>query len=224
MLAVGDLLAKGSTVLSAVGSEITVALKTIYASANFTGAGSLNSVGNITKYGAGSESASGTMVSDADLIATGAASLAATGSELSVPLLELDGAFNGNASGTINATAIRANFASTSLSGAGTIGFYVMALYNGLFESDLITIYRETEDGLDLRITEDGDSRIILNRSNAASGSLTATGTKVPFLPKIYAKDDGIWKTVTPYVKYNGSWTEPQRVYVNDNGNWKRVY
>jgi hypothetical protein len=40
----------------------------------------------------------------------------------------------------------------------------------------------------------------------------------------IYTKDGGVWKAATPYLKKNGTWTEPTQVWTKDAGIWKLVY
>ena len=59
--------------------------------------------------------------------------------------------------------------------------------------------------------------------------SLTGSGTLVANAVEsddfnMYVKDAGVWKDSIPYVKYEGTWIEPQSIYKNVSGTWQRVY
>jgi hypothetical protein len=77
----------------------------------------------------------------------------------------------------------------------------------------------------DTRITESGDTRITNDiASNAASSSLVAEGTLVPFAKAAYYHYSGSWKPMDIYVKWDGNWTTNFIIYKNISGIWKRSY
>lgn len=97
-------------------------------------------------------------------------------------------------------------------------------MHYGQFQSESGILLRETEQA-DLRITESGDFRetsILIQ--NAAQSFFVAEGTKLPFTTSMYIKDNGVWKNLIPSVKYLGSWTDVDKIYVKTNNEWKRVY
>lgn len=88
-------------------------------------------------------------------------------------------------------------------------------------QSDLI---RETE-AEDIRITEDGNIRITgETQLNISEGLLRAEPNLIRFGREAYRNIDGTWTRCDLYIKYNGSWIEPDSVYKNINGAWQRVY
>jgi len=92
------------------------------------------------------------------------------------------------------------------------------------FESVSEVLERITEAS-DLRITEAGDTRITNDAiNNAAESSLVADPLLKPLASGAYVKVSGVWKLFVPYVKYNGSWQQPNAIYKKISGNWKRVY
>jgi hypothetical protein len=96
--------------------------------------------------------------------------------------------------------------------------------YQGTLEGSIGTFTRVTETG-DRRVTEDGTVRITEQLAfNSAVGSLIAFGTRVPFSSEPYVNDQSSWKLFVPYIKYNGLWKIPSRIYKKINGNWKRIF
>ena len=94
----------------------------------------------------------------------------------------------------------------------------------GQFESVSEELTRITEAS-DTRITEAGDIRITNEETgNTVVGSLVAEATLKPLASEPYVKVSGVWKLFVPYVKYNGSWQQPNAIYKKISGNWKRVY
>lgn len=110
--------------------------------------------------------------------------------------------------GVVNAVA------STLLTGNPTV------LHSGIVAS--VPEPRITEDG-NGRITQSGDRRVTSDRGAVAGGTMDIFGTHIPFSAGFYAKKNGLWGPVTPYVYFNGAWRTPT-VYVKRNGDWLRVY
>jgi hypothetical protein len=85
-------------------------------------------------------------------------------------------------------------------------------------------IYERTTEASDLRITENGDTRITNEvQENSAISSIYVVPTYKPLETTAYIRIDGVWKIYVPYVKYNNTWTQPT-IYKKISGNWKRVY
>ena len=100
-----------------------------------------------------------------------------------------------------------------------------MTIQYGEFKSYNATdLIRDLETGTDIRITEDGDTRITgVVLVNTGVSSMTAEGTKSGFLNIMYVKYLGAWKNSQPYVKHLGSWKEPTEIYKKVGTNWTRV-
>jgi hypothetical protein len=81
---------------------------------------------------------------------------------------------------------------------------------------------RVTESG-DPRITQGGEFRSTFGIINLTSSEMTPTPTLIPFAGQIYGHRNGAYRPVIPRVKRGGVWVRP-KVYVNNNGTWKRVY
>lgn len=84
------------------------------------------------------------------------------------------------------------------------------------------TLTRITEDG-NPRIVDTGAFRASVGQGNAANTELIATPTVTPFVQGLKGNISGSWGIVTPRVNRGGSWVTP-KVYVKNNGTWKRVY
>tara|TARA_R110002167_G_scaffold46587_2_gene138847 strand:- start:195 stop:500 length:306 start_codon:yes stop_codon:yes gene_type:complete len=100
-----------------------------------------------------------------------------------------------------------------------------MTIQYGEFRSYNATdLIRDLETGTDIRITEDGDTRITgIVLINTGVSSMTAEGTKSGFLNIMYVKYLGAWKNSQPYVKHLGSWKEPTEIYKKVGTTWTRV-
>ena len=100
-----------------------------------------------------------------------------------------------------------------------------MTIQYGEFKSYNATdLIRDLETGTDIRITEDGDTRITgIVLVNSGISSMTAEGTKSGFLNIMYVKYLGAWKNSQPYVKHLGSWKEPTEIYKKVGTTWTRV-
>tara|TARA_R110000868_G_scaffold153223_1_gene378602 strand:- start:706 stop:1011 length:306 start_codon:yes stop_codon:yes gene_type:complete len=100
-----------------------------------------------------------------------------------------------------------------------------MTIQYGEFKSYNATdLIRDLETGTDIRITEDGDTRITgVVLVNTGVSSMTAEGTKSGFLNIMYVKYLGAWKNSQPYVKHLGSWKEPTEIYKKVGTTWTRV-
>ena len=100
-----------------------------------------------------------------------------------------------------------------------------MTIQYGEFKSYNATdLIRDLETGTDIRITEDGDTRITgIVLINTGVSSMTAEGTKSGFLNIMYVKYLGAWKNSQPYVKHLGSWKEPTEIYKKVGTTWTRV-
>ena len=82
--------------------------------------------------------------------------------------------------------------------------------------------YRGTSDGLNRRITEDGNDRII-ETPNAFEGTLTADGTRIAFAGSITVKNTGAWQVPTSYANDGGTWKAVASAYYFDSTIWKRI-
>ena len=84
------------------------------------------------------------------------------------------------------------------------------------------TLTRITEDGRP-RIVDTGAFRASVGQGNTAIAELTTTPTVTPFVQGLKGNINGSWGNVTPRVKRGANWVTP-KVYVKNNGTWKRVY
>ena len=110
-------------------------------------------------------------------------------------------------------------------SGSGTVSADGEVLYGGSFRASVdVGGTRYTEGGVDIRITEGGDTRVVLINENFGDSVLTASGTKITFNSDMFINVSDVWKESIPYVKYEGEWQEPIAIYKNVSGNWKRVH
>lgn len=97
-------------------------------------------------------------------------------------------------------------------------------IHNGNFEPILDTPIRILENG-DVRITEDSDTRITDGvRYSSAESGLHANPKLIKFTSRIFWKLNNIWKQGFFFVKNNGVWQMPTKVYRKINSIWKRVY
>lgn len=89
---------------------------------------------------------------------------------------------------------------------------------------DVISVERYTEDD-NLRITEAGDTRITNEITpNLITSDLLATPSLFTFTREAFYNVNGVWKFLTPYVKHNNTWKEPDAIYVKQSGVWRRGY
>ena len=95
-------------------------------------------------------------------------------------------------------------------------------------------------EGLDSRILEDGTSASFIVGTSSVTfqgfvtrkgvsnlqgnGSLESTADIIPFSSSVYAKVNGSWVSVIPYVKSNNIWSTPVYIGINNGTSWKRVY
>ena len=87
-----------------------------------------------------------------------------------------------------------------------------------------IEVDRYTEAS-DLRITESGDTRVTeLIYPNIITSDLSATPTLKVWIGTAYYNVHGVWKFLTPYIKHNNTWKEPDAIYVKQSGKWRRSY
>jgi hypothetical protein len=92
------------------------------------------------------------------------------------------------------------------------------------FESVVEPSIRITEAS-DIRITEAGDTRITNDAANnTAESSMVADPLLIPLSKGAYVKVSGVWQLFVPYVKYNGTWQQPNAIYKKTSGIWQRVY
>lgn len=98
-----------------------------------------------------------------------------------------------------------------------------MTIHIGEFRNIVEDSIRVTED-VNTRITESGDIRITVGvQGNSGISTLIVNSTLIPFVTGMFVKYLTNWKLSTAYVKYNSSWVLPENIYINQNGNWKRV-
>lgn len=90
----------------------------------------------------------------------------------------------------------------------------ITVIYNRVTEADDTRI---TENGIDIRITND-------STGNIADSSLVANPTFTKFDSIPYLKVAGVWRLGSYYVKNNGTWKQPEVIYKKISGQWKRVY
>lgn len=117
------------------------------------------------------------------------------------------------------------HIAATSLTGTGTKTSAASQIANASFppsgSSDTrITEASDTrilENGTDIRVTEEGTQ-------GTAISSIVATPTKILFDGELHLNVLGTWKEAVPYVKWEGSWVQPESIYKHTGGEWKRVY
>lgn len=81
---------------------------------------------------------------------------------------------------------------------------------------------RALENGTDIRITEQGDIRIMAIE-NAGEGTIFGDITLTPFAGDMQVKNSGTWQVPVTWVKHEGTWKTATTGYVNDNGIWKRI-
>lgn len=113
---------------------------------------------------------------------------------------------------------------SISLAGAGSVAYDPFRAYFAELTVGTQEYIRET-DTSDIRITDPSDTRITDEIPfNVITTMAVFSSTYVPFDPTPWVKHSSTWKEFLPYIKYNGSWVVPSRMYVNDSGSWRRVY
>lgn len=94
----------------------------------------------------------------------------------------------------------------------------------GQVESGVVILERFTEDD-NLRITETGDTRITNDVvTNVITSYLNAIPSLLTYNKEAFYNVNGVWKFLTPYVKHNNTWKEPNAIYVKQSGVWRRGY
>lgn len=107
-----------------------------------------------------------------------------------------------------------------NLNANGILNGNTIMIHNAIVISE--DLRRSTESG-DPRITESGEFRSSFSASNMITSELIPTPTIIPFSGQIFGHRNGAYHPVRPSVKRGGVWVDP-RVYVKNNGTWKRVY
>lgn len=102
----------------------------------------------------------------------------------------------------------------------GLLNGNIEMILNAIVSSE--PLRRVTESG-DPRIIHTGEFREAYGINNLVTGIVSSTPGTTPFAGQLYAHRNGGYKLVSPSVKHNGSWVVP-KVYVKDNGTWKRVF
>jgi hypothetical protein len=97
-------------------------------------------------------------------------------------------------------------------------------IHNGNFQPVTDNLTRILENG-DTRVTEISDIRITDNIlfSGAESG-IYANPSLIKFTTRVFYKINNVWKQGFFFVKNNGVWQAPSKMYRYINNFWKRVY
>lgn len=155
-----------------------------------------------------------------------AATLVANSSSISVtPIKKAGGSTNLQAIGSTANFGLRRKYGYSNSTASSTLAAGAIVIKFGQINSGVGDFSRNTEsEGVDLRITENGDVRIVSNTPyNAIIGSMIVDSTETPFASELKIKQNETWKSATTYVKYNGEWKLPLKGYKNINGIWKRI-
>ena len=110
--------------------------------------------------------------------------------------------------------------AESSLTSNGLLNGNGQMILNALVEST--PLRRTTEDG-NPRITDTGEFRSTYGQANQTTATFSVTPTLIQFAGEMYGHRNGQYREAVPRVKRNGVWVVP-KVYVKNNGTWKRVY
>lgn len=214
---------EGFASLSGAGLIDALANFSVKVSANLASDGSVLLVGESTLFGRLSFNASSSAAFDGDLVALGLLNVLAF-SSISSSAVRIQYGFGSFASDGAFASVAGFKFvADSSISASGSMSVAESFIADGRFGGVLQNYVRIIESG-DTRVTEDDDVRITgLLSQNEFVASLVAEGTRRVFSQTTHAKYDGDWLEANPYVKYAGVWTEPDKIYRNTNGNWKRI-
>lgn len=214
---------EGFASLNGVGSVDALANFSVKVFANLTSDGSVLLVGESTLFGRLDLNASSSVVFDGDLVANGLLDVSAS-SVISSSAVRIQYGFaNFSSSGSLASEAGFKFVAESSVSLSASMSAAQSFIADGKFGGILENYVRITESG-DTRVTEEDDVRITgLLSANEFIASLVANGTRRGFSQTTHAKYDGDWLEASPYVKYGGAWSNPDKIYKNINGNWKRI-
>jgi hypothetical protein len=211
--------------------------------ADLQGTSTLSVVPKLTTRASANLSSTGSTLLAGELTAFGRSALNGVGSTAVDGDLKASGAHAGVATGTVSSSGVRIQPGATSLSGTGSIasvagfkfvgasdiqaeGIFSAAphyIAQGLFGPFVEDPVRETEAD-DVRITEDGDTRIASNVSeNSGVGSIVVSPTYIAFDSTVYCNVSSSWKVAIPYVKVDNEWVVPEKTYRHMNGGWKRI-
>jgi len=115
-------------------------------------------------------------------------------------------------------------YAQFNKSGTSALGVDVSLILYGQVDSRIVNAFRDTEES-DLRITEEGNSRITDDlQLNIIFSILKATPTYTAFKSELYVKNNNNWSLSDVFVKSNGVWVNPVTIHKKINGKWKRGY
>jgi len=99
-----------------------------------------------------------------------------------------------------------------------------MPIHTGNFQPITDNLIRILENG-DVRITQNSDTRITDNiLFNGAESGLYVNPNLIKFTTRVFYKISNIWIQGFFFVKRNGVWQVPSKMYRNINNFWKRVY
>jgi hypothetical protein len=209
-----------ASTLSGSASLASIALVTRPASAGLSSVGSVAGTASVTVSPSVSGQAVGTIVAQGVRIQQLSSSLQGQSDfGISPQIIRLAVTLVGS-QGILEAEPISASNIFSSLSSTGSLNGILDMIHSAEFKSPIE--YRVTESG-DPRITEEGEFRIVDSGVNKGLSTGSGTATVIPFVAGIYARRGGSWKQVDPRVYRSGAWVTP-KVYVKNNGIWKRVY
>ena len=196
---------EGVSHLTAEGYCISTSIVKQFASVALTASGTLDETSIKYKLAASLVAGNSSLAVVPNFIRGGVVSLQATGTKLSV-------GFN-------------IQFAYSVLNASGSLAGVSGLIKYGQTESGLITYERATQND-DIRITEGGDTRITNEAiANVIDSSLVVQGDRGIWTSTGYIKEGAVWKEISHiYVKYNGNWVTPEKMYKNENNVWKLIY
>lgn len=220
----GALQAEGAFAATGTGAVAFNAAKTNSGILSLSGTGALVSDGDVVKlaslnlFGVGASSYVGTATRQGLMALTGVGTASYGGSLVGQGNLSL------SAAGTLSEESLIIKVVDTSLNASGAATFesdVILFGFVGFLEGD---VFRETT-GQDTRVTESGDSRIVSGFNPwQGTSEINLTPTKVPFSGVPWTKNNNTWSVLVPYVKHEGRWVVPERIYVKQSGTWTRTY
>lgn len=209
--------------LAAVGSKVSSGVGVLFGANNFTGTGTVASIGYLSTTASASLSGAGSELTAGVQTFPTSVSLVASSSITGLGDVKIIAETSVSSVSTLVNQGLRTRYGVSSLS---TVGSQIAAAEKTLFgvvSSEDFETVRILENG-DTRITEAGDTRITLDSTNNIIGSIISQPTHTVFTSEPYYKQASTWKSFIPYVKYGGAWQNNVRIYKNQNGTWKRSY
>jgi hypothetical protein len=173
-------------------------------------------------------------------VRAGASALTATSSLTAVGVVDKPGAATFAAAGSASFAAVSGIVSAISLS--STLSSFTAEGSNSKFgASTFANDFTRTTEADDVRITEDGNTRVssasgseltvvangVVSKSGVAaftsSGTISSAGSRIEYAGGTSVKNSGAWQTPATSVNDNGVWKTPSGVYYYDVNIWKRV-